>query len=223
MVFPSLCLSHCLALLRCDSYKAQTMQLPAYIGKVSTSPQPITAKCFALSVQQQHVPLLPHLLQNILKQKKLPERQTDSEKWTVPLLTVKWCVFPSMNSINESDSEHLITCSRSVLHAQGHFCCGYYSNSKCFELLLWNIIIRKAAQIQQKYHSSDCRLWTGGINILRYAVPFSLSSYVYLKVNIQALFPYSKRKVLLGFLFPRWIQVTTCQFHVVQVHLTIHS
>lgn len=205
MVFPFLCLSHCLALLRCDSYKAQTMQLPAYIGKVSTSPQPITAKRFASSVQQQHVPLLPHLLQNILKQKKLPEGRTDSEKWTVPLLTVKWCVFPSMNSINESDSERLITCSRSVLHTRGHFCCGCYSKSKFFEPLLWNVIFRKEAQIQLKYHSSDCRLWTGGINTLGHAVSFSLSSYVYLKatVNVQALLPCSKRKVLLGFLFPR--------------------
>lgn len=60
------CPSHCPSSLLSDSYKAERMQLPAYIGRVSMSLQPITATGSALNVQQQqqqHLPL-PQLLQN---------------------------------------------------------------------------------------------------------------------------------------------------------------
>lgn len=67
------CPSHCLSLLLSDSYKAERMQLPAYIGRVSTSLQPITATGFALNVQQEHLPLLPQLLQNTLRKESSPK------------------------------------------------------------------------------------------------------------------------------------------------------
>lgn len=163
------CPSHCLSLLLSDSYKAERMQLPAYIGRVSMSLQPITATGFALNVQQQHLPLLPQLLQNILRKESsrkaaffAGKKLDPAEKRALPGFTEQCRVFSSRGSIHKFVStECLITRSPPVLHTPGHSCWGCCSKSKRFDPLLWNIIARKDTRIWLKYHSSDCKLWAG--------------------------------------------------------------
>lgn len=197
--FPSP-LSFSLSSLLSDSYKAQRMQLPAYIGRVPTSPQPITAQRFALNMQQQHLPLLPHLLQDILCEKSCPKQTDLTEKRPLPSLTVKQCASFHQLPLT-SLTVRLITCSLSVLRTLGHFCCDCCCKSKCFEPLLWNIIFGKETQIQLKYHSSDCKLWTGihvglaSLDML-YHNFFQFLSFIMciLKSNSEICFPILKEK-----------------------------
>lgn len=190
------------------------MQLPASIGSVSTSPQPITAERFAFDVQQQqHLPLLPHLLQNILSKKGTWKAEGAGRETATADANCEGCVTASVWPHAPG------LC---YTHTSGQFCCGCCCRSKCFEPLLWNIICRRETQVRLKYHSGDCKLWTGtqvGLTSSDMLYPtfssFSLSSYTCLKavVNVQDLFPYSKTKVLQGVLFPRWIQVTAWHFY----------
>lgn len=158
---PLPCPSHCLSLLLRDSYKAERMQLPAYIGRESMSLQPITATGFALNVrQQQHLPPPPTAPPKYTSQRKLSEKQRDpTEERLLPRLTLQCPAFSSRGSIHKFISnECLSTCSPSVLRTLGHFCWGCCNKSSCFDPLLWNIITRKKPPTWLKYHSSDCKL-----------------------------------------------------------------